>query len=115
MFKSAASMRLETRTNMRGGKGEVEIRHLFEPGEYRGRARLLAKVTIPPGASIGLHEHGEEEEVFYVLKGRGRITDDGVTREIGPGDAAVTGGGRAHAVENPGGEPLELLAIVLTY
>lgn len=115
MIKHASGMRAETRQEMRGGKGEVKIVHLFEQGEYRGRTRLMAKVTLAPGCSIGLHEHKEEEELFYIIKGRGRVMEDGETRDVGPGDAILTGGGKSHAIENVGDGDLELLAVILTY
>ncbi len=115
MIKPAELMREEIREAMRGGKGTVGIRHLFEPGEYQGHARLMAKITLPPGASIGLHEHKEEEELFYIVKGRGLVTDEGKTREVGPGDAIMTGGGNNHAIENVGSEELEFVAVILTY
>jgi quercetin dioxygenase-like cupin family protein len=115
MIKEAAAMQEEIRQQMRGGKGEVKIRHLFGEGEYRGHTRLMAKVTLAPGCSIGPHEHKEEEEVFYIIKGRGLATDDGATREVGPGDAIITGGGGCHAIENNGCEALEFIAVILTY
>lgn len=115
MIKKASEMRAEIREKMRGGKGEVRIEHLFEAGEFRGRARLMARVTLAPGCSIGLHEHGEEEELFYIVKGRGLLTEDGAAREVGPGEASLTGGGKSHAVENTGEEDLVLLAVILTY
>lgn len=115
MIKKSDSMREEVRERMRGGKGSVRIGHLFEQGEYRGHARLIAKVTLAPGCSIGPHEHGEEEELFYIIKGRARLTEDGETYSLGPGDAALTGGGKSHAIECDGDEDLELLAVILTY
>ena len=115
MIKRADQMREEVRPRMRGGEGEVKIYHLFEPGEYRGHARLIARLVLAPGCSIGPHEHKEEEEVFYVLKGRARVTEDGASFELGPGEAAITGGGRTHALANIGEEDLEVLAVILTY
>ncbi len=115
MFKHPAEMREEVRAAMRGGQGEVRIQHLFEQGEYRGHTRLMAKVTLAPESSIGLHEHKEEEELFYIIKGRGRATEDGETRDVGPGDAILTGGGGSHAIENTGDADLEFLAVILTY
>ena len=115
MIKHVESMREETREAMRGGKGAVKLQYLFEQGEYKGHARLMAKIVLPPGASIGLHEHKEEEELFYIIKGRGLVTDEGRTREVGPGDAIMTGGGNSHAIENVGSEELEFIAVILTY
>ncbi len=115
MIKQPSQMKEEIRASMRGDKGAARIQHLFEPGEYNGHARLLARIALAPGCSIGLHEHKEEEELFYIIKGRGLVTDGGRTREVGPGDAVMTGGGASHAIENAGDEDLEFIAIILTY
>ena len=115
MIKRAGEMREEIRPRMRGGEGEVKIHHLFEPGEYRGHVRLMARIVLEPGCSIGPHEHQEEEELFYVLRGKARLTEDGTDYELKPNDAALTGGGRSHALANIGDEPLEVLAVILTY
>jgi mannose-6-phosphate isomerase-like protein (cupin superfamily) len=113
MVKSATVMEREVRERMRGGTGAVEIRHVFRAEELGGAARLFARLTLPPGASIGHHVHEAEEEVFYVLAGRGVVTEDGVASAVGPGDAVLTGGGGGHALENRGPEPLELIAVIL--
>jgi quercetin dioxygenase-like cupin family protein len=116
MIKNATDMRTEMREQMRGGKGSVKIAHLFEPGEFQGKARLMARVTLAPGCSIGPHEHAGEEELFYIAKGRGLVHDGGQVREVASGDAIITGGGSSsHAIENIGAEDLELVAVILTY
>lgn len=116
MVKDASRMEREVRERMRGGSGAVEILHLFKEGELRsGKARLFARLRLAKGSSIGWHEHANEEEIFYVLSGRGLLSEEGGQKEIGPGDAALTGGGAGHAIENPWDEPLELLAVILRY
>jgi mannose-6-phosphate isomerase-like protein (cupin superfamily) len=112
MVKSATVMEREVRERMRGGAGSVEIRHVFRREELGGGARLFARLSLPPGASIGHHVHVGEAEVFYILAGRGMVTEDGVATAVGPGDAVLTGGGGGHALENRGTEPLELMAII---
>ena len=37
------------------GKGEITITHLLTPQELADKCSMFAKVTIPPGASIGTH------------------------------------------------------------
>ena len=49
MIKRSAEMREEIRQRMRGGEGEVRLLHLFEENEFRGHARLLARITLAPG------------------------------------------------------------------
>ncbi|HOQ01822.1 MAG TPA: cupin domain-containing protein [Acetivibrio clariflavus] len=115
MIKRADEMVKEIKEQMRGGKGSVEILHIFKQEELKGKARLCAKITINPGCSIGLHQHDNEEEIFYVIKGKGTVNDNGTLSEVKEGDAIITGNGASHAVENTGGEPLELMAIILLY
>lgn len=116
MIRKAGSYETETREQMKGGPGVVTMEHYFKKDEFGGsHARVCSKLVIPPGAGIGLHAHVEEDEVYVVLKGRGTVTDDGVTAEIGPGDSVLTGKGASHCVSCLGDETLEILALVVTY
>ena len=107
-------MASEQRAAMRGGKGTVTITHLFKPGEMTTPTRLCAKLTLPPGASIGLHPHEREDEVYYILRGTGRILDNGALADVGPGDAILTGGGASHAIECTSAVPLEIMAVIIS-
>jgi mannose-6-phosphate isomerase-like protein (cupin superfamily) len=113
MVKLASVMEREVRERMRGGTGSVEILHVFRQDELGGSARLFARLRLPAGASIGYHVHDAEEEVFYILSGRGTVTENGVSTIVGPGDAVLTGGGAGHAIANGESEPLELMAVIL--
>lgn len=117
MIRRAEDMVKEIRDRMRGGSGQVTITRLLERGDYKGNSRLLAKITLNEGCSVGYHEHVDEEEIFYVIQGQGIFTDSSDGREtiLRPGDAAVTLGGQSHAISNPGTEPLELVAVILQY
>ncbi|NLK09109.1 MAG: cupin domain-containing protein [Firmicutes bacterium] len=115
MIKRAEEMVREIRENMRDGSGSVEILHIFQGHELKGRARLCAKITLEPGCSIGFHHHDDEEEIFYIIRGKGIVDDDGNKVEVAAGDAVLTGGGRGHAIANNGSESLEIMAVILTY
>lgn len=114
MIRRNEDMIKEIREQMRDGKGCVKVTHLFKKDELHGKAaRLIAKLTLNPGCSIGLHPHEKDEEIFYVIKGKGRVDDNGKTYEISAGDATLTGGGETHSIENIGTEPLEVMAVIL--
>jgi len=115
MVRKPGEMRVQVREDMRGGKGAVTIRHCFEKEEFGANVRLCARLSLPPGASIGMHDHKEEDEVFFLTKGQG-LLDEGATRTpVGAGDAILTGKGGAHAIENTGDTDLEILAIIACY
>ena len=110
-------MQIELKEKMRGGKGTVEIQSIFTPEDFKGKSRLIAKVSVNPGCSIGMHEHDGEEEIYYVLRGEAILTDSTLDEDVSlkPGDASLTLGGQSHAIRNEGNEILEFVAIILLY
>jgi mannose-6-phosphate isomerase-like protein (cupin superfamily) len=107
-------MKIEQKEKMRGGEGTVTLTHLVEGSSMRN-ARMLAELTMPPGASIGYHEHDQETEYFIILSGSGIINDNGEESPIKAGDVIVTGNGASHSIKNTGTVPLILHAAIITY
>jgi quercetin dioxygenase-like cupin family protein len=58
----------------------------------------LTKVFFARGEGAKPHRH-PEEQVMLVLKGRLRVTLDGETYEVGPGQATFNPSNAEHAVE----------------
>ncbi len=100
---------------MRGGSGKVHLCHYWGKDEMQGPCRLCAKVTLPPGASIGLHEHAKEDEIFIITQGEGYVSDGTNEKRIQAGDSILTGSGTSHAIRNCGTENLVLIACILCY
>jgi mannose-6-phosphate isomerase-like protein (cupin superfamily) len=115
MIRTPDAMPCEVRPAMRGGTGEVTVQHLFTSAEFGGKVRLCARLTIPPGASIGMHPHEGEDEVYLVTRGSGMLTEEGGESRVTTGTAILTGKGASHAVRNDTGEPLEILAFIVQY
>jgi uncharacterized cupin superfamily protein len=70
----------------------------------------VRRIEVPAGGwSTPAHEHGREEEIFYILRGRGISWQDGQTAEVGAGDCIVyLAGGGAHTLHAV--DPLDVLA-----
>lgn len=115
MIRRSEEMLQEIREHMRDGSGKVEISHIFQHHELGGKARLCAKITLQPGCSIGFHNHDEEEEIYYIMRGTGTVNDDGREAVVTAGDAVLTGDGAGHSIANTGDEPLEIMAVILLY
>lgn len=103
------------RLHMLDGDGSALVREIFLKGEYRGHCRLMAALTLEPGCSVGRHTHVNDEELIYVLRGSCRYDDNGCICRLQSGDAALTRDGEFHEVINDTNEPVEYLAVVLTY
>ncbi len=67
---------------------------------------------LEPGASIGLHLHEENSEVYYILKGKAELIYDDTRETVLPGQAHYCPVGHSHSLMNNGDEDLEFLAIV---
>jgi mannose-6-phosphate isomerase-like protein (cupin superfamily) len=99
--------------NMRGGAGTVTLKHLLKPEEMLGKGRLFAEITIPPGASIGLHRHDGNVEIYYFLEGKGRYFNNDEAYEVAAGDLTLVDDHNSHSVENTGSVPLKLIGLIL--
>ncbi len=115
MIKKKTEQDVEKRENMRGGTGEVTIRHYLKPDEIKARTRLCAELFLPPGASIGVHDHVDEDEIYIIRKGRGLMNDGGKEFPVEAGDAILTGQGASHSIKNTGAEDLVVTAVIIKY
>lgn len=71
-------------------------------------AMVFRKRALKAGAAIGYHEQ-KEDEIYYVLSGRGVMTIDGKDFEVGPGDAVLTRPGSSHGLKQAGTEDLVIM------
>lgn len=81
-------------------KDGSEIRELLAHRNSAIRQQSLAEARVAPGIVTEAHYHRLTEEIYYVLEGRGRMTIDGHSREVGPGDAIAIPPGAVHQIEN---------------
>jgi mannose-6-phosphate isomerase-like protein (cupin superfamily) len=107
-------MKIEKKDKLRDGEGTITLTHYLEPNTEKN-ARMLAEMTLPPGASIGRHQHDKETEYFIIHSGSGIANDNGTETAIRSGDVVVTGNGAFHGIKNTGTEPLVMTAVIVTY
>jgi mannose-6-phosphate isomerase-like protein (cupin superfamily) len=72
-------------------------------------AQSLAEATLEPDQATERHYHRASEEIYFVLKGSGRMEVDGDTRTVRPGDAVLIPPGAWHTLENDGSSELRIL------
>ncbi len=94
-----------------------------EPGPHKGGGQTIGhsffaevpnlslvfrKRVLKPGSAIGYHEQ-TEDEIYYVLSGRGVMTLDGTDVNVVPGTAVLTRTGSSHGLKPAGNEDLVLI------
>ena len=97
-----------------------------EPGPHQGPGQTVGHVffektpnlhfsfrkrVLKPGAGIGYHEQ-HEDEIYYVLSGRGVMTLDDKPYDVGPGTAILTRTGSSHGLKQVGSDDL---VVIITY
>jgi mannose-6-phosphate isomerase-like protein (cupin superfamily) len=114
MLNQRNTMKTETKEKMRDGEGTAHFTHLVDC-EKEKNIRMLAEITLPPGASIGYHRHDNETEYFLILSGTGEVNDDGTVKPVKAGDTMITGSGASHSIKNTGTVPLVFHAVIVTW
>lgn len=94
-----------------------------EPGTHNGGGQTIGysffrqaprlglvfrKRALKPGSGIGYHQQ-KEDEIYYVLSGRGSMTIDGKTFDVGPGTAVLTRPGSSHGLKQVGQDDLVIM------
>jgi mannose-6-phosphate isomerase-like protein (cupin superfamily) len=69
---------------------------------------VFRKRALKPGSGIGYHQE-TKDEIYYVLSGRGVMTVDGKSFDVGPGTAVLTRPGSSHGLKQAGAEDLVIL------
>ena len=99
------------------GEGTLELKAAIGfggvPTQEGSRVMSAMRMTIPADASVGIHTHGNAEELYVVLSGKGIHTTSGEDSEINPGDVINTPAGIEHGVKPVGDEPLVLQASLI--
>ncbi|HHV06823.1 MAG TPA: cupin domain-containing protein [Firmicutes bacterium] len=67
------------------------------PSEANGF--VMGHVTVYPGGSVPLHSH-EQEEVYIILSGEGKMHINDNTADVKPGDYIYITPNSAHLLEN---------------
>ncbi|MEO7190938.1 MAG: cupin domain-containing protein [Vicinamibacterales bacterium] len=118
----------QTRAQQKPAPGGYVIEHdaevqVTEPGTHNGGGQTVGysffkttpklslvfrKRALKPGSGIGYHEQ-KEDEIYYVLSGRGIMTIDDKPFDVGPGTAVLTRPGSSHGLKQTGTEDLVIL------
>ncbi len=107
-------MKKEVIKNMRGGTGEANILH-YDQKENMKNSRLICKIVLSPGSSIGEHEHINETEYYIILNGKATVIDNGKEESVEAGEVVITPHGSKHSIINNSDTDLELIAVIVTY
>jgi quercetin dioxygenase-like cupin family protein len=91
------------------GDGEIGFVRPFVASDFESNLSFIDYAVIPPGHSIGLHRHGDNEEVYFIVEGTGVMTTNGVEHRVEQGDLVVNRRYWEHGLRNDSERVLKLL------
>jgi len=113
MISHCKNIQPATSQNHKGGTGITTFYPCFSATEPDNTGiRFVGKVSLEPGASIGEHPHGQDDEVYIVVNGNGVYSENGVDFDIEEGAVLLLRRGNSHGMRNTGTVPLVFYAVV---
>lgn len=100
---------LQEESNMHDGKGTTNHAQLFFNQDFKSNLRFINYTILTPGSSIGVHKHGNDEELYIVLEGNGIMTVDGEEKEVKAGDIILNKPFGEHGLRNNSEHDLKIL------
>lgn len=95
------------------GIGPAYVYDIVSKEDLYGHGRMYAKIVLPPGSTIGWHQHVHETEPYYILSGVGDFKDnDGTVTKVTAGDICTILPGQSHSMANNGTEDLVFIALI---
>ena len=84
--------------------GRYEV--LFEADDFKAKT-----ITVLPGKRLSYQRHEHRAEHWFVVKGSGSVTLDGVEKALTAGDSVDIPVGAAHRMSNTGDEELVFVEV----
>ena len=125
-FESSVAAEFKAAVGTPIGKGSIEVvplgsqpwytapdhavaRQIVSPSNSRCTTLSLAEIIIPAGVAVREHFHKQREEIYHIVAGKGLMTLDGKTAEVGPGDTVVVHIGEHHKIQAHRDADLEMI------
>lgn len=94
-----------------GGRGRIDVHRPFDQATFASPIHFVDFAVLPPGSSIGIHRHGNDEELYLVLEGEGLMTLDDEEHRVKAGSLIRNVPHGSHGLLNDGASPLRLFVI----
>jgi mannose-6-phosphate isomerase-like protein (cupin superfamily) len=96
---------------LHGGWGTVHVKRMATGNQMFSDVDSFEFVEIAPNSCGGLHVHTRTEELYFILSGRGLLTQGDEQLEVGPGDLHLLSLHDQHELETIGDEPIRMIVI----
>ena len=109
------SVAAEARPSRARWDGSVQSVRPLGGHDFETDLMFIDYVEVPPGATIGYHRHGDDEELYFIIEGAGVMEVEGVERRVHCGDLILNRRGSAHSLVNDSSVVIRLLVLQVRY
>lgn len=74
-----------------------------------GKHTQIVVMDVKPGEDIGKEVHPDNDQVLYLVSGKGTVYLDGVESEFNPGDCVLVPAGTEHNFTTVGDESMKII------
>ena len=111
MIKNYLTAVKQRQESSHGGTGAVDLYEIWGRSDFTSDVDFIDRVVVPPGSKIGFHQHGENEEMYIVLEGKGLMNIEDEEFTVSKGDMILNPAGGRHGLVNNSAENIDLLVI----
>lgn len=91
------------------GTGVIRAHRILQRLPAPGGVDFIDLAVLPPGTSIGVHQHKDDEETYVILAGTGTMTLDDEEFTVSAGDVVANRAFGRHGLANVADHDLQLL------
>ena len=95
-------MKIVQRSKAKALKGNKSFSYQILGPHTGARKFLITVVHVQPGGVTPLHQHRTVDSMYYVVEGRGEVSDGTSKRALGADTAAFFPAGGSHGIRNVG-------------
>ncbi|MDR7149643.1 mannose-6-phosphate isomerase-like protein (cupin superfamily) [Hydrogenophaga palleronii] len=114
MIRNFLDAEKKIQTASHGGEGFVELYEIWKKSDFLSGCDFIDRVVVPPASTVGFHMHGNNEEIYIVLEGRGTMHLGSQEMVIKKGDMIKNPPYGEHGLINDSDENMDLLIIQLS-
>lgn len=97
----------------RNGQGIMFLNAYLSNNELQNSMTGFNMMELQECGEIGYHQHKGDEEIYFIISGKGIVKDNGVEMEVGEGDLIYTKDEEWHGLKNIGNEALKFIAFIV--
>lgn len=86
--------------NSHDGTGFIKKKRAYNSTDFSTNIDFIDYIEVPPGTSIGIHQHEDNEEIYFIIEGTGTMFGAEGTSSIKGGDVIVNPINGIHGLKN---------------